>query len=55
MINGRGVDVVQSSLTGEGLRASWNIIAPYGRSTELGREDIVEEKGFSIRPLASSG
>ncbi|KAK7757582.1 hypothetical protein SLS62_000597 [Diatrype stigma] len=37
---GAGVDVVLNSLVGEGLRASWDCIAPYGRFVEIGKADI---------------
>jgi NADPH:quinone reductase-like Zn-dependent oxidoreductase len=40
MTNGRGVDVVLNSLAGDGLRASWDCIAPFGRFVELGKADI---------------
>src|SRR5262249_18324999 len=33
---GVGVDVVLNSLTGEALRRSWDILAPYGRFVEIG-------------------
>jgi NADPH:quinone reductase-like Zn-dependent oxidoreductase len=38
---GRGVDVVLNSLSGEGLVASWECIAPYGRFIEMGKRDIL--------------
>lgn len=38
--NGYGVHVVLNSLVGEGLRASWECVAPYGRIIELGKADI---------------
>lgn len=40
MTNGRGVDVVINSLAGEGLRSSWECIAPFGRFIEVGKKDI---------------
>lgn len=39
--NGRGVDVVLNSLSGDGLIASWECIAPYGRFVEMGKRDIM--------------
>lgn len=39
--SGRGVDVVFNSLSGEGLVASWECIAPYGRFIEIGKKDIL--------------
>lgn len=38
--NGYGVDVVLNSLVGEGLMASWECIATYGRFIEIGKADI---------------
>lgn len=40
MTNFRGVDVVLNSLSGEGLLASWECIAPLGRFIEMGKADI---------------
>ncbi|KAI0405086.1 KR-domain-containing protein [Xylaria palmicola] len=48
--NGYGVDVVLNSLVGEGLRASWECIAPYGRFVEIGKTDI---NANSPLPMAS--
>ena len=39
--SGKGVDVVFNSLSGEGLRESWECIAPYGRFVEIGKKDIL--------------
>ncbi|KAL9074826.1 MAG: hypothetical protein Q9161_001964 [Pseudevernia consocians] len=41
MTKGRGVDVVLNSLSGEGLIASWECIAPFGRFVEIGKRDIL--------------
>jgi acyl transferase domain-containing protein/NADPH:quinone reductase-like Zn-dependent oxidoreductase/SAM-dependent methyltransferase len=38
--HGRGVDVVLNSLAGEGLTASWECIASFGRFVEIGKRDI---------------
>ncbi|KAF2464424.1 ketoacyl-synt-domain-containing protein [Lindgomyces ingoldianus] len=40
LTDSRGVDVVLNSLAGEGLVASWECIAPYGRFLEIGNKDI---------------
>ncbi|GIC84422.1 type I polyketide synthase [Aspergillus udagawae] len=37
----KGVDVVLNSLSSEGLIASWESIAPYGRFIEIGKNDIL--------------
>jgi acyl transferase domain-containing protein/acyl carrier protein len=42
LTGGVGVDVVLNSLPGEGLRRSWELLAPYGRFVELGKRDIEE-------------
>lgn len=54
---GRGVDVIVNSLAGEGLRASWECIAPYGRFIETGKKDIYSAGvsalgGLSMTPFA---
>jgi NADPH:quinone reductase-like Zn-dependent oxidoreductase len=38
--NGYGVDVMLNSISGDGLRASWECIAPFGRFVEIGKADI---------------
>ena len=40
MTEGRGVDVILNSLVGEGLVASWECLANYGRFIEIGDKDI---------------
>lgn len=40
MTDGKGVDVVLNSLSGDSLKASWSCIAPYGRFIEIGKADI---------------
>lgn len=40
MTSNRGADVVLNSLSGKGLVASWECVAPFGRFIELGRRDI---------------
>ncbi len=37
---GRGVDVVLNSLSGEALTKSWSLLAPHGRFIEIGKRDI---------------
>lgn len=51
MTGGRGVDVVLNSLSGEALRQSWLLVAPYGRFIELGKRDIVENSGLDMAPF----
>ena len=40
MTGGLGVDIVLNSLSGEGLRKSWEVIAPFGRFIEIGLGDV---------------
>jgi NADPH:quinone reductase-like Zn-dependent oxidoreductase/SAM-dependent methyltransferase len=58
---GVGVDMVVNSLSGEGLTASLEVMAPFGRFVELGKADIrgqakmsmeVFSKGMSFIPVA---
>lgn len=54
MTNDRGVDVVLNSLAGEGLVASWELIAPYGRFIEIGIKDIEARKKLPMFPFAEN-
>ena len=50
-----GVDVVLNSLSGDGLRASWSCIRPFGRFVELGKSDIQSSRrGLPMAPFAQS-
>lgn len=40
--NGRGVDIVLNSLSGDLLHASWRCVAEWGRMMEIGKRDMVE-------------
>lgn len=39
--NGRGVDVVLNSLSGELLHESWNCVAKFGTMVEIGKRDFI--------------
>lgn len=39
--NGRGVDVVLNSLSGELLHASWKCVAKFGCMIEIGKRDLI--------------
>ncbi|KAJ2985763.1 hypothetical protein NUW58_g5359 [Xylaria curta] len=52
--NGRGVDVIVNSLSGESLRASWECIAPCGRFIELGKLDIQQNSQLSMSRFADN-
>ncbi|KAF2639734.1 putative polyketide synthase [Massarina eburnea CBS 473.64] len=51
MTNGRGVDVVLNSLSGEALRQTWHCIAPFGYFVEIGLRDILANTGLDMRPF----
>ncbi|KAK6538230.1 hypothetical protein TWF694_011109 [Orbilia ellipsospora] len=46
--NGKGVDVVLNSLSGDMLFASWEAIAPFGRFVEIGKKDIQSQNGLPM-------
>lgn len=41
--NGKGVDLVLNSLSGELLHASWRCVAKWGTMLEIGKRDMVEK------------
>ncbi|KAF2841765.1 PKSKA1 [Patellaria atrata CBS 101060] len=49
--NGRGVDVVLNSLTGDMLDESFRILADGGIMVEIGKKDILERNSLSMRPF----
>ncbi|KAK9419296.1 putative Polyketide synthase [Seiridium unicorne] len=51
---GRGVDVVFNSLSGDGLEASWDCVAPYGRFIEIGKVDIAANSALPMARFAQN-
>ncbi|MFJ3793111.1 beta-ketoacyl synthase N-terminal-like domain-containing protein [Kitasatospora sp. NPDC090091] len=51
LTDGRGVDVVLNSLTGEALRRSLALLAPGGRFVELGKRDIHDDSPIGLGAL----
>ncbi|KAI0444713.1 polyketide synthase [Xylaria telfairii] len=47
----RGVDIVLNCLSGDGIMASWDCVAPFGRFVELGLKDPSSHTSLSIRNL----
>jgi NAD(P)-dependent dehydrogenase (short-subunit alcohol dehydrogenase family)/acyl carrier protein len=45
---GSGVDVILNALSGEMLRQSFELLAPYGRFVEIGKRDIIEDQGLAM-------
>jgi len=50
MTNGYGVDLVLNSLSGEALRNSWDLLAPFGRFIEIGKKDAQANGKISLSP-----
>ena len=49
--NGKGIDHILNSLSGEALRKTWNCIAPFGTFVEIGIKDILMNSGLDMRPF----
>ena len=49
--NGRGVDVVLNSLTGDMLDASWRLLADGGTMVEIGKRDILDRNALAMEPF----
>jgi NADPH:quinone reductase-like Zn-dependent oxidoreductase/acyl carrier protein len=47
--DGRGVDIVLNSLSGEFITKSLEILAPYGRFIELGKRDIYRDRRVGLK------
>ena len=51
---GRGVDVVLNSLTGDLLHDSWRACAEFGRFVEIGKRDIVHSGSLDMQLFSRS-
>lgn len=51
LINGRGVDFVLNSLTGELLDESWRLLSDNGMLLEIGKKDIVNRNSLPMEPF----
>ncbi|KAI1762472.1 putative polyketide synthase [Hypoxylon sp. FL1150] len=49
--NGRGVDVILNSLTGDMLHESWRCIAENGNFIEIGKKDMLDRHLLSMEPF----
>ncbi|KAI1260128.1 putative polyketide synthase [Xylariaceae sp. FL1019] len=54
LTNGRGVDVVLNSLSGDALVASWECVAAYGRFVEIGKKDIFSHNRLPMYQFAKN-
>ncbi|WQF90302.1 Putative Acyl transferase domain superfamily, quinone oxidoreductase/zeta-crystallin, thiolase [Colletotrichum destructivum] len=52
MTDGKGVDVIVNSLSGEALRASFGCIAMFGRFVEIGKRDIMANSKIGLLPFS---
>jgi NADPH:quinone reductase-like Zn-dependent oxidoreductase len=52
--NGRGVDVVLNSLSGELLHASWKCVAEFGTFVEIGRRDLLGQGKLAMELFESN-
>ena len=46
--NGRGVDLVLNSLSGELLHTSWQCVAEFGKMLEIGARDIIGKANLRL-------
>ena len=51
---GRGVDVVLNSLTGDLLHDSWRVCGEFGRFVEIGKKDIVASGSLDMQLFSRS-
>ncbi|KEF55685.1 uncharacterized protein A1O9_08435 [Exophiala aquamarina CBS 119918] len=51
MTNHKGVDLVLNSLSGEALRRSWDLVAPFGRFIEIGKKDAQANGRIELQPF----
>ncbi|KAI9781693.1 MAG: Type I Iterative PKS [Peltula sp. TS41687] len=49
--NGKGVNVILNSLTGDMLDASWRCIADHGTFVEIGKKDMLDRNTLSMEPF----
>ena len=51
MTDGRGVDVVLNSSSGETLRVTWECISDFGRFLDVAKNDILSNTGLGMGPF----
>ncbi|KAF9886514.1 hypothetical protein FE257_011421 [Aspergillus nanangensis] len=52
--DGRGVDIVLNSLSGDCLHASWECVAEYGKMIEIGKRDIMGRGKLDLDPFGEN-
>ncbi|MFE9065747.1 SDR family NAD(P)-dependent oxidoreductase [Streptomyces violaceusniger] len=53
LTDGRGVDIVLNSLSGQALARGLEVLRPGGRFIELGKRDFYEDRTLPLRPFGS--
>ena len=51
LTDGKGVDVILNSSSGEALQDSWECIASFGTFVEIGKSDIYQKGRISMKPF----
>ncbi len=49
--NGKGIDVIINSLTGDLLEESWMITADGGTMVEIGKKDVIDRNWLNTEPF----
>lgn len=52
---GRGVDFVLNSLSGELLHTSWKCVAAFGRMVEIGKRDVIGRARLDLGGFGDNG
>jgi phthiocerol/phenolphthiocerol synthesis type-I polyketide synthase C len=52
--NGKGLDVILNSLSGEAINRNFRILKPFGRFLELGKRDFYENTNIGLRPFRNN-
>ena len=52
--DGKGVDVVLNSLSGEAINRNFRVLKPFGRFLELGKRDFYENTKIGLRPFRNN-
>ncbi|KAF1830190.1 hypothetical protein BDW02DRAFT_633855 [Decorospora gaudefroyi] len=52
--NGKGVDQVLNSLSGELLHETWKCVAPYGKLIEIGKRELIGHGRLDMEPFVAN-
>ncbi|KAH1426141.1 hypothetical protein KXW31_006867 [Aspergillus fumigatus] len=52
--NGRGMDFILNSLSGELLHATWSCVAEFGTLLEIGKRDLIGDGKLDMRPFLAN-